>query len=210
MSELALTPSRRAIIWCDVAVGATTALFAALGVLAGAQVAALADLHHTLLEAAHALDLTARAVGLVDGVPFIGDDAGLLADSVRETATSVRASATRVHDDLRAVGVLVGVVIAAIPIIPLVLLYAPLRLARHRELRRLRRMLRGPAEPALVEHLARAAVRRVPYQELRRVTANPWLDIAHGRHAHLAAAELRRLGLRSPSWLAPGVAAPHG
>jgi hypothetical protein len=208
MSELALTPSRRAIIWCDVAVATTTALFAALGVLAGAQVAALADLHRTLLEAAHALDLTARAVALVDGVPFIGDDAGRLADSVRETATSVRASATTVQDELRAVGLLVGVVIAAIPIIPLVLLYLPLRLARRRELRRLRRMLHEPAEPALVEHLARAAVRRVPYQELHRVTANPWLDIEHGRHTHLAAAELRRLGLRSPSWITPGHAGP--
>lgn len=204
MSELALTPSGRAIIWCDVAVATTTALFAALGVLAGAQVAGLADLHRTLLEAAHALDLTAGAVALVDGVPFIGDDAGRLADSVRETATSVRASATTVQDELRAVGLLVGVVIAAIPIIPLVLLYAPLRLARSRELHRLRGMLHGPAEPALVEHLARAAVRRVPYQELRRVTAHPWHDIEHGRHTHLAAAELRRLGIRSPSWIAPG------
>jgi hypothetical protein len=210
MSELALIPSRRTVQWCDVAAVVATALFAALGVLAGAHVAALAELHGAMLEAARALDLTARAVALVSDVPFIGDDAGRLADSVRETANSVRASATTVQDELQALGLVVGVVIAAIPVIPLVLLYVPLRLVRRRELGRLRRELHETTEPALVEHLARAAVRRVPYRELRRVSARPWLDIEQGRHAHLAAVELHRLGISSPGWISPPAAPRRG
>lgn len=203
MSELALIPSRRTMRWCDLAAAAIAAVFAALGVVAGVQVSALAELHQVLLEAGHALELTARAVALVNEVPFIGDEAARLADSVRETATEVRTSATTVREDLSALGLVIGIVIAAIPVAPLVLLYAPLRLARRRELRRLRRMLDGPVEPALVEHLARAAVRRVPFHELHEVSAHPWLDIEQGRHEHLAAAELRRLGIRSPGGIGP-------
>lgn len=55
----------------------------------------------------------------------------------------------------------------------------------------------------LVEHLARAAVRRVPYGELRRVSENPWRDLERGEHTHLAAAELRRLGLSPPRGWTP-------
>lgn len=210
MSELALIPSRRTVWWCDLAAVVATALFTALGVLAGAHVAALAELHDAMREGAHALELTAQAVALVQQVPFIGDDAGRLAGSVRETATSVRASATTVQEEMQALGLIVALVIAAIPLIPLLLVYAPLRIARGRELRGLRRMLHGPVEPALVEHLARAAVRRVPYRELRRVSPHPWLDVEQGRHGHLAAVELRRLGIRSPAWLTPVPAPPHG
>jgi hypothetical protein len=40
----------------------------------------------------------------------------------------------------------------------------------------------------------------VPYAQLRRVSRQPWRDVEQGRHEHLAAAELRRLGLRPPDW----------
>ena len=51
--------------------------------------------------------------------------------------------------------------------------------------------------------LARTAVRRVPYAQLRRISAQPWQDLERGRHRDLAAAELRRLGLRVPDWSEP-------
>lgn len=71
------------------------------------------------------------------------------------------------------------------------------------QLRRLRRMLTGTVDPMLVEHLARAAVARVPYAELRRISRRPWQDLELGRHHDLAGAELRRLGLRVPDWSDP-------
>jgi hypothetical protein len=57
----------------------------------------------------------------------------------------------------------IGIVIAAIRVAPLVLLYPPLRLARRRGLRRLRRMLDGPVEPpGLDQQDQLPARRRVP------------------------------------------------
>jgi hypothetical protein len=89
-------------------------------------------------------------------------------------------------------------------------LYLPLRLARSREARGLRRLLAGSPDPLLVEHLARAALRRVPYSELRRLSDQPWREVEQGRHVPLAAAELRRLGLRPPAGWRADTAEPRG
>jgi hypothetical protein len=132
----------------------------------------------------------------------VGDDAGRVAGSVRATAAEVRAGAVTLDERVRTLGLIAGAVVTAIPVVPLVLVYAPLRLARRRELRALRRMLAGPPDPALVEHLARSAARRLSLRHLHRTSPCPWLDLARGQHAPLAAAELRRLGVRVPPWLA--------
>lgn len=205
LSELALIPSRSTIRWCDGAAVVAIVVFAALGTAAGANLSALADVHRTLLQAAEALDATSRAVALIESVPFVGDDAGRLAESIGTTAAEVRTSATAVDRRLHALGLTAWIAITAIPLAPVVLLYVPLRLARRRELRSLRRMLAGPPEPALVEHLARTAAHRLPVRQLHRVSPCPWLDLARGHHASLAAAELRRLGVRAPGWLRPAV-----
>ncbi len=63
------------------------------------------------------------------------------------------------------------------------MLYVPLRMARQQELRGLRRLLADQPDPVLI---------------LRRVSGAPWRDVDQGRHLPLAAAELRRLGLRPP------------
>lgn len=211
MSELALLPSRRTLRRWDAVAAVMTAVFAVLGMVAGAQVWGLAELHRGLLEAAEALDLTARAIALLGDVPFVGGGADQLADSVRETSGEVRGSARAAREDVRMLAVVVGTSIVALPVLPLVLLYLPMRLARRRELRGLRQLLAGPVDPMLVEHLARAALRRVPYAELRRVSGRPWLDVEQGRHLHLAAAELRRLGVPPPpGWAAPDTRSRRG
>lgn len=206
MSELALLPSRRTVRRWDLAAVATVVLFGVLGVLTTVRVWALADLDRPLLEAAEALDLTARAIDAVGRIPLVGDSADQLAAGVRETAAEVRVGAGAAQEDLRAVAVLLGVAVVAMPVVPLLLTYLPLRLARRRELRGLRRMLREPVDPMLVEHLARAALRRVPFGELRRVSCRPWADVDRGHHRQLAAAELRRLGVTPP----PGWEARRG
>ncbi|WP_214370278.1 hypothetical protein [Pseudonocardia sp. H11422] len=204
-AELALLPSSRTLRQWDLAAAVTSVVFTILGVVAGLQLWGLAELHRGLLEAADALGLTARAIALLGDVPFVGTGADQLADSVRETSVEIRGSADAARDDLQTLAVVVGIAGIAFPVLPLVLLYLPLRLARRRELRGLRRVLGGPVDPMLVEHLARAALRRVPYPELRRISDRPWADVEQGRHLHLAAAELRRLGVRPPpGWVAPG------
>ena len=200
VSELALTPSGRTLRRWDVAAAVYTLAFVVLGAVAGWQIWSLAELHRSLLEAADALSLTARAVGLVGEVPVVGNGADQLAGSIADTAAQLRTNAFTVQTQVHALAVVVGAAIALLPTIPLVALYFPLRVARAREVAGLRRKLAGPVDPLLVEHLAHAALRRVPYAELRRVSTQPWRDVEQGRHEHLAAAELRRLGLRPPDW----------
>ena len=100
---------------------------------------------------------------------------------------------------MHALAVVVAVAIALLPTVPLVALYLPLRVARAREVAGLQRKLAGPVDPMLVEHLAHAALTRVPYSELRHVSDLPGQDVEQGRHRPLAAAELKRLSLRPPA-----------
>lgn len=205
ISEFALAPSRRTCRRLDVASTVLVVVFGALGLVVALNLWELAELHRGLLDAATALESTGRAIGLVAEVPLVGDGARGLADDVTATAGSVRADALAARDAVQAVAVTVGTTIALLGLLPVALLHLPLRLARARELRGLRRMLSGPVDPLLVEHLARAAVRRVPYAELRRVSRRPWADLEQGRHAELARAELRRLGVApGPGWPGTG------
>jgi predicted PurR-regulated permease PerM len=203
ISEFALAPSGRTCRRLDVASVVLAAGFTALGLVVAVHLWELAELHRALLDAASGLEATARAVGLVAELPLVGEGARTLADDVAATAGDLRADALAARDALRAAAVAVGSTIALLGLLPVALLYLPLRLARNRQLRALRRHLSGPADPLLVEHLARAAVRRVPFAELRRVTPTPWTDLEQGRHAELARAELRRLGM------SPGPARPR-
>jgi hypothetical protein len=203
LSELALIPSSRTIRWCDRSAAAAIVLFAVLGTVVGMQLSAFTGLHATMLHAAGALEQTGRTVALLGELPFVGNDAARLADQVRATADGLRADAGIVANRIQVLAVVVGIVIAAIPLLPVVLFYAPLKRARRHELRRVRQLLAGPPDPALVEHLARAATQRLSYQQLCLVSSAPWLDLARGNHAPLASAELHRLGIEAPPWLAP-------
>ncbi|MHA6783329.1 hypothetical protein ACVGOW_20400 [Pseudonocardia saturnea] len=185
--------------------------FVALALVVGTQLWGLAELHRGLLDAASALESTGQAIGLVADAPLIGESAGRLAGDVTATAADVRVQALAARDGVRAAAIGVGTTIGLLGLVPVVALWLPLRLARRRELRGLRRMLSGPVDPALVEHLARAAVRRVPYGELCCISPRPWLDLEHGRHTALALAELRRLGVTPPpGWAEPDPGTAHG
>lgn len=210
MSELALVPSARTMRRWDLAAALCGTLVVVLGFLAGLQVWQLAELHRGLLGAAEALDTTSRALGLLEDVPIVGGGADELAGEVATTAAQVRAGALGARSDVRTLGLLLMVGIVVLGLLPLLLVYLPVRLARTRELRGLRRHLAAePPDPLLVEHLARAALRRVPFGDLRRVGDRPWRDVDEGRHHELAAAELRRLGVPPPpAWT--GGRAPGG
>lgn len=198
LEEFALVPSRQSFRRLDAIAVVAVLAFLALGVASGLALGRLAEVSASLREAAQALDLTARGIGLLGEVPFVGESAARLAGSVTETAASLRTSAGNVRGNVVVLAVVVGATIAVLPLPILLGLYVPMRLARRREERGLRRLLAGPVDPMLVEHLARAAVARVPYRELRRVSTTPWRDVEGGRHRLLAAAELRRLGLAVP------------
>ncbi|HVE96605.1 MAG TPA: hypothetical protein VNA67_06435 [Pseudonocardiaceae bacterium] len=178
--------------------------FAAFGLFAGLQLWGLAGLHRGLLDAATGLETTGRAIAVLAKVPLVGDDAQQQADNVARTASQIRTGALGARDSVQVLAVVVGVAIALLAVVPVGVLYLPLRLARRRELSELQRMLSGPDQPMLIEYLARTTVRRTPYRDLRRISQHPWRDLEQGDHAHLAAAELRRLGLPPPrEWSPP-------
>lgn len=202
--ELALLPGARTIRRLDVLSVMIVIGFAAFGLFAGLHLWGLAGLHRGLLGAATGLESTGLAIASLADLPLVGDAAQRQADNVVRTATEVRTGALAVRDSVQMLAVVVGVAIVLLAVVPVAVLYLPLRLARRRQLSELRRMLSEPIEPMLVEHLAREAVRRAPYRELRQMSQHPWRDLGRGDHVHFAAAELRRLGLPPPrSWPAP-------
>lgn len=168
--ELALLPGARTIRRLDVLSVMIVIGFAAFGLFAGLHLWGLAGLHRGLLGAATGLESTGLAIASLADLPLVGDAAQRQADNVVRTATEVRTGALAVRDSVQMLAVVVGVAIVLLAVVPVAVLYLPLRLARRRQLSELRRMLSEPIEPMLVEHLAREAVRRAPYRELRQMS----------------------------------------
>jgi hypothetical protein len=129
-------PSRRAVRLGDAVAVTYVLLCVAAGVVAGLQIWALAELHRGLVQTAEAFDLTARAIGAVGNVPVIGGGAGQLAGSVQDAATQIREGALAARAQIRTLALVVGAAIAALPLVPVLGLYLPLRLAWRRAVRR--------------------------------------------------------------------------
>jgi hypothetical protein len=166
-----------------------------IGVVVAYEVRGLADLS----DAASKTGRAVVAVGdAVKDLPIIGDRVEEPADAVREAGAEAVASSRSARASARRVGVLLGVSIAAIPSLPVLLLYLPARLATARERRALREAVAAGADPAVDEVLARRAVNHLPYRMLRSVSDDPAGDLARGRHALLADAELRWFGVLRP------------
>lgn len=198
MDSLALLPGHRTLRRLDVVAVTTLVVFLVLGAVAGVSLARLAQLGAGLADVGRSLDLAARAIALLGEVPVVGEAAGRLSDGVAQAAAGVTANGAAVEQVSWTVALTVGTAIALLPVPLLGGAYLPLRRARRREIRGLRRHLAAEVDPMLVEHLARAALARVPYAQLRALTATPWRDVDEGRHDRLAAAELRRLGVAPP------------
>ena len=127
MSELALLPSARSLHRWDATATVYVVVVVGAGLFAGQQIWSLAELHRGLLDAADALDLTARAIGLVGQVPLIGSGADQLAGSVADTSAQIRTSAVAARADVRSLALVIGAAIALLPIVPVLVLYVPLR-----------------------------------------------------------------------------------
>jgi hypothetical protein len=199
-AQWALRPSSQAVRLLDAIAVSLVALFVALGVLAGIEMARLAGFNDSLLNAATALDQVGRSLSAIARVPFVGASVGPLTNSVQQTAASIRTDAANAVAGVHALAVVIGLAIAVVPLAPLLGGYLPLRLIRFSQIRHLRRLLAAESiDPPLLAYLAHGAVSRLPYARLRQISQDPWGDLVAGRHHELAAAELRRLGLALPA-----------
>ena len=181
----------------DVAVVLWVAGWIVLALLVGREVRNLRELGDTVVLAGVAVEDTGDLLATLDDVPFIGGRVGDVAKEVQEAGASARESGRESRDSTDDLSVLLALSIGLIPTLPLLGLYAPLRIAWTRDARAIRRALaERPADPTLNEFLARRAVANLSFDELRAVTMDPYGDLAAGRFGALSDRELQRLGLR--------------
>ena len=183
----------------DVVVVLWVAGWIVLAVLVGREVRNLRELSDTVVLAGVAVEDTGDLLETLDNVPLIGGQVGDVAQEVRRAGASARVSGRESRDSTEDLSVLLALSIGLIPTLPLLGLYAPLRIAWSRDVRSVRRALAGPsADAALNEFLARRAAATLSFDDLFAVTQDPYGDLAAGRFDALADRELERLGLRRP------------
>lgn len=189
----------RLIRFLDAAAVIWVAAWIVLAVLVGREVRDLRELSDTVVVAGVAVEETGDLIASLGSVPLVGEQVAGVAERVREAGKSAQASGRDSRDSTGDLSLLLALSIGLIPTLPLLGLYAPLRIAWTREARAVRRALAAsPDDRVLNEFLARRAVANLPYQELRAVSSDPFRDLEEGRFETLATRELERLGLRRP------------
>ena len=194
------TPSARLIRLLDVAAIVWVAGWIVLALLVAREVRDLRELSDTVVVAGAAVEDTGDAVDALGTIPFVGGRAGKVADEVRAAGRSAQVSGRESRSSIDDLSVLLALAIGLVPTLPLLALYAPLRVAWSRDSRAVRQALAaGNGDPVLLELLARRAVFSRSYGDLRAVSDDPFRDIEEGRVRPLAELELRRLGLERRS-----------
>jgi hypothetical protein len=186
--------SRRSARILDVVVVLWVAAWIGVGVASAIEIRNLAGLAETVERSGDAITVTGRALGLLGQVPVVGDGPERLAENLQAAGEQISANGRTSRTSILRLSWLLGVSIIALPTVPVVGLYGPVRLGLAREARAIGTALDGGEGAFLEEFLARRAVQHLPYEALRAVSANPWADLAEGRFGPLAEAELRRLG----------------
>ncbi len=157
-----------------------------------------AELSDQVTRVGGALTDIGESLDIVAGVPLVGGGIGELADRVLDAGESVAAERPRQPLEPGAMGVLVGLAFIAVPLMLVLPVYLPLRLAWRREVRAVAGALAG-GHPDLDRLLARRALASMPYERLLALGDDPWARLERGEVRDLADAELARLGLRRPA-----------
>ena len=130
----------------------------------------------------------------VGRIPVVGDDLrgpfGRVGEVGRTLARAGETQQQVVHD----FALLLGVVVAVLPVALVLLWWAPRRWRWATEAGAAARLRAGASD---LELFALRAVANRPLRELRRVSDDPAADLAAGDYEALAALELRALGLRT-------------
>lgn len=188
-------PGSRARTVLDVVLVLWTAWWLWAGITVGDGVRDLADLGNTAGQLGRAVTSVGDAIATL---PLVGDQLRGPAGAVHDAGRQAVASAQSARTSGRRLGVLLGLTVAAVPTVPLLLLYLPGRIASARERQALARALRRIPGPQLDDVLARRALVHLPYHVLGRVSDDPVGDIAAGRSGALADAELEWYGVTRP------------
>lgn len=193
------TADESTIAWYDRLAVFWVVLWLLMGAAAMVTVWQIADIGDTISKSGEALQTAGKAFSDISGVPVIGDDAGKLGSQVTATSADVATSGQDVKGQLRRLAVMLGIVIALMPTLPVLGLYVPVRLARRREIAAISAALTRTDDVERVDRLlAERAVEHLSFAELSAVSPDPRADISSGQTRGLADAELRRLGVVRP------------
>lgn len=160
-----------------------------------------ADTGNTISTSGTALHSVGQSLRDLSDLPLVPARAGEIGGRVVTAADQITARGQEIRSQLHQLALLLGFAIAGLSIAPVIGFYLPLRVRRHREVRRLRADLaRHPDDEGLDRYLAERARRSLSYDELTRLVAHP-LDpsLAGADVRRLADAELTRLAVRRPS-----------
>jgi len=189
-------PAGPALAILDALVALWIVLFVYLGFVVADSVNDLTELTRSVSTAGRAVDDSGRALGSID-IPLVGGALDASAEQIRSAGQTVIAGGESSRGAIERLAALLGVLVAAVPILPVLTYYGPPRVGRALEVGAVRETVRAGADDPLLERfLAERAAHQLSYRELRRVSPSPWRDLEEGRYADLAAAELRRVGLR--------------
>lgn len=111
----------------DAAVAVWVVLWLVLGIWTGMEVWRLSDLTVTVEDSGYAIDSAGRALASLDPVPVVGDRSAEIGLQVRENAADIVADARLARDSFRRLAVLLGIVVALVPSLPVVLLRVVVR-----------------------------------------------------------------------------------
>ncbi len=194
MALIPVTPRERRLF--RVGVAAWVGVWVTLGILTAAHIHRLSALSDTMVESGEALDTAGRALEALGGLPVVGRPTTRLADRVRAAASDIEDGGRSSREAIDWLSVLLGLALVVLPVTSVFAAGLPHRLATRRDRRAVAQALaQADRDPGLEEFLARRAVHHLPYDTLRRITADPWHDLRTGAFRHLANAELTRLGL---------------
>lgn len=193
-------PGGRSQILLDALLAAWTVWWLGVGLVLAHEVRGLTRVSDTAERSGRAAIAVADTVR---ALPIVGDQVEAPAGKVRVAGADAITSARAARATARRSGLLIGVSIAAIPSLPVLLLYLPARVGAGRERRALRRAVRRGGAQTLDAVLAHRAIAHLPYQTLREVSPNPEADLRAGRHRSLADAELAWFGVERPANEAP-------
>ena len=169
MSDWLLHPRRRWL--ADLLVLAWVVVWLLAGITAGKALDTLSEVTKSAEGAGGAIVRTGESIRDVD-VPVAGRVFEKPGDKIIGAGAAAQAQARETESDIHLAAVLFGLAVWLVPTLPLLFVYAPVRLHRGRETRALRALLRDYADdPALDAMLAMRAVAHLPYHRLRALGA---------------------------------------
>jgi hypothetical protein len=183
----------------DVTMVVWIVLWILLAVFIGRAVWSVGRIADPVISNAGGLSETARGFERLRSVPLVGGVLGGAVGGVAGAADKSRAEAQSIQDRIHMVGLVVGILIAAGPVLVALLIYLPVRLSWRRDVSAVRAALaRDPHDPVLQRYLAERAIQGLPFDRLRELSDDPWSDLQTGRAEALASLEITRLGLAPP------------